>query len=579
MVRIAAFIGLIAAVGLGFILLNNSHSAEGPGAGGGAANVAGATGGVPRAGAGPPVTAVPVLPARVERRGIQQILEVSGSLKTDDDVEVGSRIEGRVSRVLVREGNRVSAGQLLVQLDGQELQAQISRARAVVASAQARLSLAGNQATWKDATARADFERAEGMVSTARSRLQQAETNQKLIETQTRIAVETAQSGVRVATERLSIARDLTRKQELRQAQLVVEQAQAELSRARVDVSNAKQSLERRQNLFRQDAIAKEEVDEAERRHVGLQAQERVAAAAVSAAQQKLDLAREGSRPEEVRIAEGQLAAAQRNLVQATSDEQRRQVAADEVEAARSAVRQAEAAVAGARAGLVQPRISQDEVAAAGATLLQAKADVQFFQTQIRDLEIRAPVGGVIATRWVNGGEMVTKTTRLMQLVALDKVYLEASVPELDAGMLRPGLTADMSVDARPGLRLSGVVREVIPVADRGSRAFRARISPQGRRGDLPPGGFARARILVGTRRETLSIRKDAINSESGDKFVWLIESGDGGKLTARRRQVRLGLVDDVYAEILDGLKAGEQVVAAGSPTIVDGSAVEVAKK
>jgi len=578
MTKVAAVVGLVVTVLLGFFLLGNSQSAEGPpgttGSSGGVAQGGGGSTPPPAFGSAPRGT--PVAGATVQRRDVLQVLEASGSLKSDEDVEIGTRMEGRVARVTVKEGDRVQAGQMLVVLEDQELQAQLARVRAAAAAARARLSLARNQAQWKDATARSEVERTLGLLATARSRLQQAETNLKLVETQTRIATETARSGVRVATERLSIARDLTRKQELRQAQLAVEQAQAELGRARVDVANAKQSLERRQTLFRQDAIAREEVDEAERRHLALQAQARVAEAGVSAAQQKLELAREGSRPEEVRIAEGQLAAAERNLVQAQSDEQRRQVAAEEVEAARAAVRQAEAAVASAEAGKVQPRMSEDEIASARAALAQAEADIRFYETQLRDLRVRAPVSGVIATRQVNAGEMVTRTSRLMHLVALDALYLEVVVPELDATLVRPELSARISVDSRPGATLQGTVRELIPVAERNSRSFRVRIALSGERGTLPAGGFARARIHVGTHRGALTVPKASINSESGDKYVWLIEAGEAGKLVVLRRQIRVGLVDDQYAEVLSGLQAGDRVVGVGSPTLVDGSPVTV---
>jgi multidrug efflux pump subunit AcrA (membrane-fusion protein) len=575
MKRAVALIGMVGVLVLAFLILGKSRSAEGPAQGG---SVTSAAGGGPSKGGGPKgPQPVPVIATSVVKTNMRQVLEVTGSLKTDDDVQIGSRIAGKAVRVTAKEGDHVRRGQVLVQLDDRELRAEIERARGLLASANAKLSLARNQATWKDVSAKSEYERAKANLSTTKSRVQQAETNFKLIDVQTRKAVETAQSGVRVATERLSIVKDTTRKQELRQAQLAVEQATAQMEQAKVDVDNARQVFDRRQMLFKQDAIAKEEVDEAERRYKATQATARVAEAEVNVAREKLDLAKEGSRPEEVRIGEGQLAAAQRNLEIAQSDERRRDVAQNEIATARSAQEQAEAAVRAAEAGLVQTKMSADEINNARATIQQAQADIAVYQTQLADLTIRAPVSGVVSTRQVNVGEMVTTSTPLMTLVALDSVYFEAQVPELEVALLRPGVQADVTVDSIPGRKFSGAVREVIPVAERSSRSFRVRIAVLGGKGKLPAGGFARSKVNVGSHPEALAVSKDAVNNEAGDKYVWLIADDGKGGLLAKRQIIKVGLVDERYAEVLSGLQPGAQVVAAGSPAIIEGTPLSVA--
>lgn len=574
MKRIAIIIGMVVVFGAGFKLLGNSHSAEGPAKGGSlaAAQAPAKAGGAPK---GP--QAVPVTAAAALKRDMRQMLEVTGSLKTDDDVQIGTRIAGKVVEVTVKEGMRVTRGQVLVRLDDRELRAQIARAKATLASARAKLSLAKNQSTWKDTTAKTDYDRAVANLSAARNRLQQAETNAKITDVDTRKKVETATSGVRVASERLSIAKDVTRKQELRQAELAVDQARAELGQAKVNMENARQVYERRQQLFKQDAIAKEEVDEAERSHKAAQANVQVAEASVAVAQEKVALAKEGSRAEEIRIAEGQLAAAQRALEVALSEERRRDVAAEEVSAAKAAVQQAEAAVESAKAGMVQTRISLDDIESARATTQQALADIEFYNAQLADLTIRAPVSGVVSTRSVNVGEMVTTSSPLMTLVALDTVYFEAQVPELEVGLLKTGAPANVTVDALPGKKFTGAVREIIPVADRNSRAFRVRLAVLGAAGQLPTNSYARAVVDVGAHRGATVVAKEAIQSEAGEKFVWMVDTGEDGKSIARRHEVKVGLVDDHYAEILSGLTPGQQVIVSGSPAIIDGSPISVA--
>lgn len=574
MKRITAILGMIVTLVAAFLLLGGKK-AEGPAQAGGLMNASGK----PQGGAPKGPQALPVVAAGVMTREMRQILEVTGSLRTDEDVEIGSRIEGKVVAVNAKEGDRVSAGQILVRLDDRELRSQLARARAMLAAAEARLSLAHNQASFKDTTAQSDYQRAQAGLAAAKARLQQAQTNQKLIDTETRLRVETAQSGVRVARERLSIAKELTRTQELKQAQLAVDQMKARLGQAKVEVDNARQMFERRRMLFKQDAIAKEEVDEAERRFKSMQAEQRVAEADVAAAEAKLDLAKEGSRGEEIRIAEGQTVAAERALEQALSDERRKQVAQDEVNHAKASLLQAEAALKSAEAGLVQTKISQDDINSARASRDQAKADIAFYMTQLEDLVVRAPVSGVVSTRSVNVGEMVTKSSRLMTLVALETVYFEALVPELDVNLVRPGARCEVTVDALPGQQFPGAVREVIPVADRVSRSFRVRVAVLGSKSPLPANGYARARVFVGTRPGALAVTKDAVFTESGDKLVWRIAEGENGGYVARRQPVTVGLVDDRYAEIISGLEVGQRVIAAGSPAIIDGTPISIATR
>jgi RND family efflux transporter MFP subunit len=222
--------------------------------------------------------------------------------------------------------------------------------------------------------------------------------------------------------------------------------------------------------------------------------------------------------------------------------------------------------------------MSEDEIRGARATVDQARADIQYYNTQLADLTIRAPVSGVVSTRQVNVGEMVTPNSPLMNLVALDTVYFEAQVPELEVGLVRPGNSARVTIDSLPGHTFGGTVREVIPVADRNSKSFRVRVAVAGGKGTLAPGAYARAKVDVGSHARAVVLRKDALHTEAGDKFVWLIGDGENGKV-AKRQLVTVGLVDDRDVEILSGLHPGDTVIAAGSPAIIEGTPVSISTK
>jgi Multidrug resistance efflux pump len=96
---------------------------------------------------------------------MQQSLVFSGRVTAQARTDLAAPITGRVAAVRVREGDRVTAGQLLIQLDDQEARAQVEQAHAALASAQARLRAQGDvhlpvsQQTLAQARAQLDFAR------------------------------------------------------------------------------------------------------------------------------------------------------------------------------------------------------------------------------------------------------------------------------------------------------------------------------------------------------------------------------------------------------------------------------------
>jgi len=506
-------------------------------------------------------SAIPVEADLVTQRDMRQRLEVSGTLQTDQDVRIGSRISGKVARVLVKVGDRVQPNQLLVELSDIEVGIQLQRARAQLAENRARLRYIRHLARVKDATARSEVERARQALQAAQSRLEQTRRQARIVAGETETRVRTAAANLEAARHRLKILKDGARQQELREAELAVR-------RAEVEWINARRVYERREQLFRDDAISRETLDEAERTL-------RVAEAALAAARERLSLVAEGPRTEEIRVAEEQVRIAEEALRQAETERDRRQISEDDIRAAAAEVERARAALQAAEAGLAQIDVSQAEIAQAEAAVAESEADVAFAEKQVRDTRILSPVAGVVTRRMVNPGEIISPQDDLLQIVALDALYLEAQVPELDLAMVRPGMRARVAVDALGSRRFEGTVREIIPVAEPNSALYRVRIQVRRDGVELPAGGFARAVIEVGTRPNAIVVPRDTVRAETGERYVYLIAE-EGGTTRARRQKVEIGLADDEYLEVLAGVRPGQRIVGVGSPAIQDGTPIRV---
>jgi len=188
--------------------------------------------------------------------------------------------------------------------------------------------------------------------------------------------------------------------------------------------------------------------------------------------------------------AEAQVAAAQANSLSAAADEQRAALEFDRaqklaetnfgsqqrLEQATADKKRTAAAVAGAKASLQS----------AEAQLAYAKANVDVLATQkseavhtraelanaveraARDLsfaEIRAPFDGVIGNKAVEVGQYVQPGTRLLAVVPLDKVYVDANFKETQLADISPGQKVEVSVDAFDGKTLDGVVGSIAPAS------------------------------------------------------------------------------------------------------------------
>ena len=156
-----------------------------------------------------------------------------------------------------------------------------------------------------------------------------------------------------------------------------------------------------------------------------------------------------------------------------------------------------------------------------------------------------------------------------------DTLYFEATAPETSLPQLRPGLAAEVSLDAVPGRKFPGIVRDIIPVAEATNRSVRLRISlPRTVQSAAVVGGFARAEIQGQSAAGTLSVPRAAVVSDEGQLSVFVVESA-----RAVRRPVTVADIGGTgeRVSVTAGLRAGDTVVVDGASSLTDGQPVKAA--
>ena len=205
------------------------------------------------------------------------------------------------------------------------------------------------------------------------------------------------------------------------------------------------------------------------------------------------------------------------------------------------------------RADLDQKRATRDAAAArvrvAVATLGQTRA-------QIGRLDIRAPTGGLVLTRNVEAGQVVSGGSGpLFRIAANGEMELMARLPQSDLARLSVGVPVDVTPAGSNSPPVQGVVWQIMPVIDPQTRQGIARIRvPYGP--ELRPGGFATAQIRAGSVSAPL-LPESAVLTDDAGTYVMIV----GPNNAVQRRGVRIGNVTDRGVAIAEGLAGNEQVV------------------
>jgi membrane fusion protein (multidrug efflux system) len=183
---------------------------------------------------------------------------------------------------------------------------------------------------------------------------------------------------------------------------------------------------------------------------------------------------------------------------------------------------------------------------------------------------VPSTLSGIVGRVYLDRGADVTLGTPVALVVDASAVRARADVPERYAGRVKLGQDVRVEVEAYPGRIFRGRVAKESPVVDPDTRSAPIEVNLDNADGRLRSGMFAKMTIVVARRADVVVVPKEAI-VEGGAPAVFVVKDGK-----AFKRELKLGLVNDASAEVVDGLKAGDAVAVFGLYGLKDGSPVEV---
>ncbi|MEX2198054.1 MAG: efflux RND transporter periplasmic adaptor subunit [Burkholderiales bacterium] len=179
-----------------------------------------------------------------------------------------------------------------------------------------------------------------------------------------------------------------------------------------------------------------------------------------------------------------------------------------------------------------------------------------------------SPIAGVIAELGVREGGTVAPGQTLYRIVDLATVWVNAEIPEAQAGMVVPGSKVQARVPAYPDHQFLGRIGAILPEVSAATRTVRARIEMANHEGLLKPGMFATLRFASGNAKEHVLVPSEAL-IRTGTRNVVILALGEG---RFRAADVEVGQEGGGRSEILKGLAPGDRVVLS-SQFLIDSEA------
>ena len=455
--------------------------------------------------------------ATATTRSMETVIAAQGTLAPGQGAvaRVAPSTPGRLLTVRVREGDRVTAGEVIATLDNRPQQAQAQSARAA-------LSVSEAQAQEAQLAARAAATDQGNSAKVAQLALDAARLDRDN-------GVKQAQNALQEAQTDLRKTQAGARPQEIAQADQAVRQAQLTRDRANIE-------LQRTQKLLSIGIAATRQVDDA-------QTALDLANSTLESAKQAAALVKAGARPEDLQAAQLRVEGAQELLRQAqTSGEAK--------------VQQAQGALKQAQESIGQVAVKQQDARAFARTVAQKQADLAAAQSSANYAEVHAPLSGIVTRRALNPGDMADVTNPIVEISDARSLNLIANLSAADATKLRAGMPARITTPDFPGKTFTGSVLSVGQV-DPQTNLLAVRIAVYNAGDTLRIGGYALAEIVMHTDPHAVVVPKQAVLAHDGKSVVFVVGKDD----VAHQTEVSVGPEHNGFVEITEGLKPDTRIV------------------
>lgn len=198
--------------------------------------------------------------------------------------------------------------------------------------------------------------------------------------------------------------------------------------------------------------------------------------------------------------------------------------------------------------------------------------DYNLAKMNLEYTRITAPMSGVISAKSIEVGQMAAPGQEAFRIVDLSKLVAESGVSEKDITKLQYGQSVNVILQS--GETYTGKIDSISPVTNEMTSTYPISVLLDNPDGTLKAGMFADIEVIFGVNKNSLAIKNTSIISEDGIYYAFVNNKGK-----AEKRKLQIGIQDEEYTEILDGIQPGEEVISAGQDALKNGDSVKVVKE
>lgn len=209
------------------------------------------------------------------------------------------------------------------------------------------------------------------------------------------------------------------------------------------------------------------------------------------------------------------------------------------------------------------------------ARLRAAEADLVSAKKTLGDSTLAAPFSGIVSERHAQPGERVALDAKVISIVDLSTLTLEAPVPASNIAQVKIGQPVAFRVDGFGERSFEGRIERMNPATATGSRSISVYALVQNNDGLLRGGLFAQGELILERMENAIAVPASSVREEIGQTFVYAIENG-----RLHRRPIKIGPSDgNGTVQVLEGLAAGDRIVKSNLGQLRDASTVQVRER
>jgi len=222
---------------------------------------------------------------------------------------------------------------------------------------------------------------------------------------------------------------------------------------------------------------------------------------------------------------------------------------------------------------LIESGEKKEEILAASKGLTQAVIEVKRAKINLEKTRILAPFSGIITDIKISPQEHLTSGRELFTLVNISQIQVHVKVLESEIGRIKVGREVVIRFSAYPEKVFKGKVKAISPVINPEDKTCNVIVEVANPEEEIKPGMHAEVEIPAEIHKDRLLIPQEAVLVRAGRKLAFVVENG-----LAKWRYIKVGLENEDYAEVLEGVKEGEFVIIEGHFTLAHDARVRIVK-